>query len=542
MTELLLPAALYAETHFRFFGWSPSALFRREPEIVFDLPRRITREADLPIVLMVNDAHLYPICIESVQVTISLGPLLFEFDQSAIQKSEIDHLQRKQLQAYILTVPRSELPPSGGEVFVNACLRYRRIKNGTPQNKIYTVLNDNLITSTKFAFRCFIANDDYPGSDFCTFGDVHCHSIFSRSHVEWGPPLEVIDRMAAASGLSFVAVTDHSYDLACDPDNYLRQDKNLRLWKLYKSCIDNYKGTTVLMPGEEISVLNSRKKAVHLCGLGLSEYIPGTLDGARRNIRGDRQLTIDEAIDEIERQGGVSFAAHPGVKAGFMQRIFLRRGMWGADDLCGKLGGIQAANGDFYESWKRGKNLWISMIQKGRRIPILGGSDAHGDFNRYRAIGIPFLQIHEAADRYMGFARTGIYGEKMSDAAGIISKIRDAATFVTNGPFVSICDSRRPEISLIGSKTIADKTNLCARAISTKEFGALGAIGVFMMTGTAGEKLIINEKLPPDTYDATIPIPTDALSEGNSYLRVEAYGRTPRDLVTTAATSACFVE
>jgi hypothetical protein len=319
----------------------------------------------------------------------------------------------------------------------------------------------------------------------------------------------------------------------------LRQDKDLRLWELYQSSINNYKGATLLIPGEEVSVLNSKNKVVHLCGLGLSEYISGTLDGARKNIYHQRQFTIAEAVDDINRQGGVSFAAHPGAKAGFFQSVFLKRGVWGADDFRGGLGGVQAANSGFFDSWLRGKNMWVSALQKGLRVPILAGSDAHGDFNRYRAVGVPFLQIREGAERHMGFARTGVYGKRL-DVKGIIDGIRDAAAFVTNGPFITICDSRRPDISLVSSKTVTDAANLAARVCSAKEFGALGTVKVITgRQGGAGETAVINQKLPPDTYDISIPIPASALPE-NCYLRAEAYGKTPRGLTTTAATSACF--
>ena len=239
MIESLLPVALYAETHFRFFGWTPSALFRREPEAVFDLPRRLAGGRDLPVALVVNDIHLYPICMDSVQVAVSRAgarPQVFDFDRKMIDGSLIDHPMNGQMGAYLMTIPRAELPD--GEVFVNACLRYRRVRKGVAGKKVYTVLNDNLVTSTKYSFRCVIGNDQYPGDDLCTFGDLHCHSQFSRSHVEFGPPPEVIGAMASASGLGFAAVTDHSYDLACAPDDFLRQDKNLRLWELYKSSIE----------------------------------------------------------------------------------------------------------------------------------------------------------------------------------------------------------------------------------------------------------------------------------------------------------------
>jgi len=553
MIETLLPAALYAETHFRFFRGMPSALFRREPEAVFDLPRRFrVGRGGLPVVLLVNDVHKYPVRIESIQVTVSRaggGPVLFEFDPPAIDAARVDHPLGAQMEAYLLTLPEERLGGEG-EVFVNACLRYRRVKKGRAAGRVRAVLNDNLVTSAKLPFRCVIASGGYPGGGLCSFGDLHCHTMFSRSHVEFGPPIEVIDRVAAASGLRFVAATDHSYDLACDPDNYLRQDKDLRMWEMYMDSVaGNYRGETLMIPSEEVSVLNSKNKVVHLCGLGISEYIPGTLDGARINIYSNKQLTIGEAISEIERQGGVSFAAHAGSRAGTFQQIFLRRGEWGGGDLRDGLGGIQAVNSNFGGSWIRGKRLWVSMLLKGRKIPILAGSDAHGDFNRYRAIAVPFLRLYENQDRYMGFVRTGVYG-KRSDAKEIVDGIRDGETFITNGPFVSICDIRRQDVSLAGSKKsiLGDDDNdtanhLCVRALSTEEFGALRLIIVMTgIVGTAEEKVILRESLPNDTYDAVVPIADTVFcsSEQKYYLRAEVYGETKQGAAAVAATSACF--
>jgi hypothetical protein len=129
MTELLSPIALYAETHFRFGGWTPSALFRREPEIIFDSPRRLRQGRDLPVALLINDTHLYPVAMVSVSIAVSRAdavndgakPMLFEFDRARIQESVIGHPLKNQMHAYILTIPREELP--SGEIFVNACLR-----------------------------------------------------------------------------------------------------------------------------------------------------------------------------------------------------------------------------------------------------------------------------------------------------------------------------------------------------------------------------------------------------------------------------------
>jgi hypothetical protein len=358
--------------------------------------------------------------------------------------------------------------------------------------------------------------------------------------VEFGPPIEMIDKMCDACGLDFAAVTDHSYDIACSPDNYLNQDKELRLWKMFQSCAADFKGETIIIPGEEISVLNSKGYVVHLCGLGISQYIPGTLDGARKNVYFKNQLTIKEAVNEIERQGGISFAAHPGSQAGLLQRLFLKRGTWSKNDLCEGLGGIQALNSGFFESWKLGKNLWIHMLQKGYKLPILAGSDAHGDFNRYRAVGKPFLQVYEGFERYMGFVRTGIYGKPKS-SYDVIEAIKKGAAFLTNGPFVSISDSRSAQKSLIGSKPISDVNNLIAVAQSTKEFGPINSVSVFTGSPDVNEEKIILKHLPkPDTYDINLHIPYEELAK-KCYLRIEAKGKTAKGLPTAAVSSACFI-
>ncbi|MDR0307481.1 MAG: hypothetical protein LBI42_11680 [Chitinispirillales bacterium] len=541
MTDPFLPLVLYAETHFRFRGCSPSLLFRKSPEIIFDLPRRLVPGRGLPLSLLVNDIHQYPIEIESVLIAVSKSgakPEIFDFDKQSIQKSLLKHPLEKQMSAYLFTIP--QLKFVSGEIFVNACLKYRRIKKGRVQKPLITVLNDSLVTSTKLPFRCLVTNEPYPGDGCCSFGDVHCHSQFSRSHVEFGPPIEIIDKMSQASGLEFAAITDHSYDLASSPDNFLHQDKDLKLWEMFKSTITNYSGKTVMVPGEEVSVLNSKNKVVHLGAIGITEYIPGTLDGARKNVYHKKQLSIKEAVEEIERQGGISFAAHPGSQAGILQSIFLKRGTWSENDLCTGLGGIQAVNSGFFESWKRGKKLWISMLQKGFKLPILAGSDAHGDFNRYRAIGKPFLQIHEDAERYMGFVRTGIYG-KVRSVNDVIDGIKRGACFLTNGPFVTIRDSRCPQESLISSKPISEISDLHAAALSTKEFGSITGLQVFMGSpGLKEEKVILRQVLEPDTYDISLPIPGEVLTE-RCYLRIEAYGKTTRELPTIAVSGACFI-
>ncbi len=538
--EYLLPLALYAETHFRFFPGMPSALFRKAPEIIFDLPRRIIKNQDLPLVLLINDIHKYPITPVSVQVSISHKesmPQLFTFKE--LQQFKIEHALQNQQQAFIIPIERHLL--HNGEVLLNAKLTYKKVKNNRTAGPLIPVLNDNLPTSSKLPFRCTITDEDFPGNELCTFGDLHSHSIFSRSHVEFGPPLQVIEKVASSSGLHFAAVTDHSYDLACDPQNYLQQDRSLGMWKLYKESMSKVNGAALLIQGEEISCLNSKGLVVHLCGLGVKNFIPGTLDGARQNKYSKTQPTIIEAIRQVHSQGGIAFAAHPGSKAGFMQQVFLSRGEWSEKDLFDDLDGIQAVNSGYFDSWQRGKQLWISMLQRGLRVPLLAGSDAHGDFNRYRAIGKPFMQVHEGPERYMGFVRTGLYG-KHRTVEEILNAIKNCATFVTNGPFAAINFSGSRADSIISNQTISNPSDLFAVASSNVEFGQIRLLKVFCgQNGSTTEKAVLSRNCPPECNYISERIPILELPD-KCYLRVEVIGKSPRNIKTVAATSACFIQ
>ena len=67
---LFLPMVImYAELHFRF-KWSNSRYFQKEPEILADLPIRIEPGNDIPILLIIKDAHIFPIILEKVEIKI----------------------------------------------------------------------------------------------------------------------------------------------------------------------------------------------------------------------------------------------------------------------------------------------------------------------------------------------------------------------------------------------------------------------------------------------------------------------------------------
>lgn len=529
MTEFPL-LALYAETHFRFFRGFPSILFRRHPEIVFDLPRRIAPRARLPVLLLINDIDRFPLTPETVTIAINspgTPPSSVVFD--SIEEHEINHSLIHQSRAFIFHVDRSRLPKKA--IFVNATLTYTR------DGKKHTVLNDNLRTSTKNPFRCLVADTPLPGSDHCRYGDLHVHTQFSQSHVEFGPPIAAIQELAGAYGVDFLGITDHSYDLFCAPDNYLEPDPSCRRWKMLLDDIARLReNLPILIPGEEISAFNGRGNVVHLCGLGMDSYIEGGADGARQLPSGATMHSLPQAIDLLHKQGALAVAAHPGAKVGLLQRLFLNRGVWKDVDTGHDLDAFQAVNSGFFGSWYRGKSLWIKMLLGGRRIPLLGGNDAHGDFNRYRSIGIPFLSVTELPERHFAGALTGVYGQP-SRTEDILAGIRAGKTFVTEGPFLTISSSRSPDATIIGSEISPETESLFALFSTTYETGT--PVTLIVLQGRIGgeETVVLNK-----TYDSAAPgefiepIPISPSGE-KGYLRAELLCKTPEGLITHAVTS-----
>ena len=63
---------MYAELHFRF-KWSNSRYFQKEPEILADLPIRIEPGSDIPILLIIKDAHIFPVFLEKVEIKIIIS-------------------------------------------------------------------------------------------------------------------------------------------------------------------------------------------------------------------------------------------------------------------------------------------------------------------------------------------------------------------------------------------------------------------------------------------------------------------------------------
>ena len=531
------PVFLYAETHFRFFPFFPSLLFRKQPEIVFDAPARLDPGRDLPVVLIINDILRFP--AKPLEVTVCISrksskPQTFLF--SDITRYEVQHPFAGQCSAYLFYVKREIL--GSGRIFINCKAKLQGLKG------LFEVLNDNFFSSSKLPFSCFISDDFLPCHGFCSYGDLHVHSQYSQSQVEFGPPVSVIDLMSKSCGLDFLAITDHSYDLSCSMDDYLKNDEELRRWSSYISEITNYHGYgSIVMGGEEISCFNSRKKTIHLCAIGTKEFIPGSIDGARQNpfAKNHSTLLLQDSIRLIHKQQGLAIAAHPGSKFGFLQKLLLRRGKWNQEDMMNDLDGIQAVNNGFEKSWIISKNLWVNELLNDHRLSLIAGNDSHGDFNRYRTIAMPFILISENFNRYLSSAKTGIY-KKVISQSDIITEIQKGATFVTSGPFLALSTSDSISDNVIGKNDISvmEKT-IIAIIKSSYEFGFPKNLCVFYgKFGACKESIVFSENFNEKTYSLFRKIPLEFFN-GKGYVRAETTCLNDEGKSFVAATSACYL-
>lgn len=111
------------------------------------------------------------------------------------------------------------------------------------------------------------------------FCELHCHSRHSRGKKlpleSVGSPREIV-RQADRAGLGGIALTDHD---------------TVRGWK--EAGEEARKRGLVFIPGLEVST-----ESGHVVGLGLTELVPPG-------------LPLEETVDRIRGQGGLSVAPHP---------------------------------------------------------------------------------------------------------------------------------------------------------------------------------------------------------------------------------------
>ncbi|MBN1350701.1 CehA/McbA family metallohydrolase [candidate division KSB1 bacterium] len=513
LLDYFLPVILYAETHYAFKGIY-SRLKKKEPEIVFDAPHRIEPDSPIPVLMLCKDAHIYPVKVKDVEFVI-----MKEKDSVHVESHRLDEMIQDQFYWKIFEI---QLP---AEIFGNIQLdaTFRIEING--RTKIYR--NDNYRISSHLPFDICLADRCLPKSAGWYYGDLHYHSSYTNDQVEFGAPLEPTMRLAKAMGLSFYAVTDHSYDLDDHEDDHLKNDPFLSKWKRLqnevKALNESSKFSFRIIPGEEVSCGNKKNRNIHALLLNNPEFIAGQGDSAEKWFRTSPDFTLREVLDMASEQS-VVIAAHPEINPPLLQWLLIRRGKWHLSDyLHDGIIGLQVWNSQDNHYFHQGLQSWIKLLLLGKRKFIFAGNDAHGNFNRFRQIGFPFWTFRENKKEIFGQARTGIFVIGEFTEENIIKSIRNGRAIITNGPFAEIqLITENNACAAIGDEVIGQSCQLKIAAYSTGEFGSLTKVCVLIGNlPQKREEIVLEKKDFRNCYVFENHIAFESLPE-SGYFRMEA--------------------
>ncbi|MBU4444056.1 hypothetical protein KJ656_03095 [bacterium] len=466
----LFPVFLYAEMHYRWFFFK-GFLFKKQPEVIFDLPYRIQSDT-LPVLLLIKDADRYPIQIHKIEILLKSPENLEVLKQVTIESAQfidtkwyyrIFHIDCTEFQNQWLRVD---------------CYAYTSIGS-----KRLIIKNDNYRTLSQNPFSTFIDPDPLPIEKGWLWGDLHCHSSYTEDQAEFGAPPQCVSPMAAAMGLSFCALTEHSYDMDNYFDSWIKNDPKLEKWNDYLHTIStlNKENTGfMIIPGEEVSVDNGFGKTVHLSILNDPEYHIGTGDGMETSLGKETEHYYASLLETLP-QHTLAFAAHPMSKPPFTHRLLIRRGVWNHWDIHPKLHGYQILNGLDDEEFISGKDYWIRQLLKGQRQFIYAGNDSHGNFNRFRQINIPMLSMHEHRKQIFGYHLTGVKSSINQGINDLIDDLKHQPVIISCGPFIDMSVSGSSSGKGRISQTLTKQPDTVSiQAKSSSFFGAIKQLHLFV--------------------------------------------------------------
>ncbi len=521
-----LPVFAYAETHYRFPGL-PSLYYKREPEIIFDTPRRLEPGFPLNIVLIVKDADKFPVTINRINAKIR------QADDSKVVPLSVSPMSiNEYLYHRLFPIEESELPYGDFEIGVEADI--------TVNGKNRTVANDNHRGTSHNSFRTYRAEQPLPKPEGWCAGDIHIHSEATDDFVEFGAPAELYAGLARTIGLDWIAINDHSYDIDDEPEKYYAPDPELKRWRKLTDSIKkiNASGECIVIQGEEISCGNKYNRNVHVLGLNINKFISGFGDSAESWLHNSPTSSIPEITDEILRQSGLPIAAHPGEEPLFLEKLLLNRGPWTYGDFRGNnLHHLQILNGRRSDSFYAGIGIWKRLLLDGRRKFIVAGSDAHGNLNRTRQIRLPFVSFNETDQQIFGCSRTMVFLGKTPPSVGsILQAIARGNCIISDGPFIDFhFKNDKGDIKLTGDTVnylSASNWSPNLALKSSPEFGELRKVIIYFGDlAKREERILIENSSFPNKFDCefnlnnlrdTLGNLTDiANKEPTGFLRVE---------------------
>ncbi len=509
----MLPFLSYAEIHYRIPGIF-SRLFHREPEIIFDLPYRGVKGNDVPLFLFVKDADRFQCQLERIAVHIST-----EQGQTGTWEKTLNQACDTRFSARTFRLPARHFAETG-RYFLEAQLWYS-IRQGKR-----VLVQDNYRHIPRHPFQIDIAGEGLPILPGLRWGDVHLHSNYTDDQIEFGAPIAETAICARSLGLDFIGITDHSYDLDDLPGDYTRNDPDLKKWQTQQQEITHLNAEEkefVILNGEEVSVGNHQRENVHCLILGNRQYHPGDGDSGEKPLRTRPTSALPELLKNARREAEVIIAAaHPFDAPPLSQRLILNRGHWRRKDLTlQELDYWQILNGRIDRAFQKGLNRWRKVLLSGHQVGILGGTDAHGNFNRYRQITIPFLRMVNELQQRLGETRSGIYCEGELSRDNLLTSLRQKQVIISNGPAANLLIAGTQRTSSIGSSISANEAfQLSIQCSTSDEFGRLAQINLYIGDYSASREETRSIEFLPSLMTVERPLHfSSGLPPG--YLRLE---------------------
>ncbi|MFQ6604158.1 MAG: hypothetical protein ACE5D8_01250 [Fidelibacterota bacterium] len=467
----------YTEIHYRFPWFPISRYYQREPEIIVDVPYRVDPGKPIPIFLLIKDAHIFPIALETFQIMIECPSGRIE----TIEKRYNEVISTRWYWG------ATEFQPSESGVHrITGTVSFRR------GNTTRTVVNHNVKTSPGTALSTWVDDSPLPGSAVFCWGDLHYHSSYTEDYVEFGAPLPMTVKAAAACGLDFLAVTDHSYDLDDKPGSWSETDPDLRKWKRSRFEIQslNESGSFRLIPAEEVTVRNGRGKNIHFLIYRYADFIPGSGDGAEDWFKTRSEYDI---ADIIAKTGDsiLKIAAHPRVSVSWLEKLLINRGYWEDADLNHDgLDGLQILNGSIDRHFESGLSCWRRQLLNGKKRFIYAGNDAHGNFNLFHQIRIPMLTTAMHREQILGQCRNGVPRESSHSLTELLIHLKQGRSIITNGPALQLTVNER---YFTGESIVTDKADVALWGESSPLFGNIAHVRLFRGDLNRQEEKMIKE-------------------------------------------------
>jgi MYXO-CTERM domain-containing protein len=217
-------------------------------------------------------------------------------------------------------------------------------------------------------------------------GDFHVHSLEST---DAKPTLAENVALAKQRGLDFIEMSDHNTITQLD----------------FFTDLQAAEPAFLLIPGIEYTTYRGHANAI-----GATKWVDHKI--------GQPGVTIEGAADQILAQGAILSINHPALDLGDL----CIGCAWKHDLAATKIGGVEIGTGGLKEGAQlfsaQAIAFWDAVLDKGQKIPALGGSDDHragvSDGNVESPIGSP----------------TTLVRAKELSVAGILEGIRHGATVV----------------------------------------------------------------------------------------------------------------